>query len=236
MHDDKLMEQVRELRARGFPPKVIARALGARPAVVAPLVRAIASEASTEAAEPALVGCWVSQGWDEGLGVKGHPEWPGRHTFRPERCGLVSVLVAREHRRFDKVSVCGYLVDAYCLGVKDAIGPRAMPRGDLPAFVARYFEAYDDPPVAAPIGLAQHLVFGAVEYARGLGLEPHRDFGRAVGHLGSAPVTNAIRFGYGGQPYYVAGPYDDTRRILRTLEASVGIDNLQFIVPAEAFA
>jgi hypothetical protein len=34
----------------------------------------------------------------------------------------VSVLVARRDR-WDKVSVCGYLADVYCLGVKKVLGP-----------------------------------------------------------------------------------------------------------------
>jgi hypothetical protein len=33
------------------------------------------------------------------------------------------VLAARRHRH-DKVSVCGYLADVYCLGVKTALGRR----------------------------------------------------------------------------------------------------------------
>ena len=45
--------------------------------------------------------------------------------------GLVTALVARAHRH-DSVSVCVYLVDVYCLGVKNATGPRpsAAKRGD----------------------------------------------------------------------------------------------------------
>ena len=231
MQDDALSRQVRDLHARGYSPKEIARALGVRPAAVAPLVRGIA--ASTGAAEPAVVGCWVSPGWSEGLGIDGHPEWPGRATRKPMRSGLVVVLVAREHRRYGKVSVCVYLVDAYCLGAKDALGPRTIDRSDLAAFVGRTFAAFDGSPVAAPIELAQELVFGAVAYAYGLGFEPHRDFEQAVGHLGPPPGTSAIRFGCDGTPTFVQGPYDDAKRIMRTLEASVGIDNFHFILNAD---
>jgi hypothetical protein len=80
--------------------------------------------------------------------------------------------------------------------------------------------------------LAQQLVFGAVEYARGLGFEPHQDFHRAAAHLGSSPVTSELAFGCNGTPYFVQGPFDDPARIMRTLEASVGIDNFHFLVDA----
>jgi hypothetical protein len=59
-------------------------------------------------------------------------------------------------------------------------------------------------PGEAPVDLAQHLVWGAVAYARG--------------------------FSCGGKPEYVQGPYDDADRILRTLDANVGRDNFHFTV------
>lgn len=61
LHDDSLLGRVRELRAAGRSPKQIARALGVRPATVAPLVRTVAREDA--ATDPdAVVGCWVSPG------------------------------------------------------------------------------------------------------------------------------------------------------------------------------
>lgn len=148
--------------------------------------------------------------------------------------GLVGVLVAREHRHGSRVSVCGYLVDVYCLGVKDALGPRVMDRVDLSRYVRRFFDTFDGSPLAAPIELAQELVLGAVDYARILGFEPHRDFHAAVGHLGAGALTGAIRFGHDGMPSYVQGPYDEAARIVRTLQASVGQDNFHFLVEADA--
>jgi hypothetical protein len=86
--------------------------------------------------------------------------------------------VAREHK-YGKVSVCGYLADVYCLGVKNATGPRIMDELGLRAFIQDYFSAYDGDPIEAPIELAREVVFGSVEYARGLGFEPHPDFAAA---------------------------------------------------------
>jgi len=131
--------------------------------------------------------------------------------------------------------VCGYLVDTYCLGVKDALPPRRMSERRLPEFVDWYFDAFEDGPVAAPIELARHLVWGAVEYARGLGFEPHPDLRRAAGHLGRLTGPCAIGFGRDGKPFYVQGPYDDTDRILRTLDRTVGRDNYHFLVGVDAF-
>jgi hypothetical protein len=98
----------------------------------------------------------------------------------------------------------------------------------LPEFRERFFAAFDADPVQAPIELVRHLVWGAVEYARGLGFEPHRDLWAAAGHIEPLQGPSAIRFGKDGKPFYVEGPYDDAARNLRTLERLVGKDNFSF--------
>jgi len=230
MSDDELLQAVRKLRADGYAPKEIARALGVRPAAVAPLVQMIATERPISEGEPELVGCWVSPGWRAGLTISGHPEWPGGEAVADaEVSGLVAVLLAREDRR-RRLSVCGYLLDVWCLGVKNALGPRRMDRGELAVFRRYYFGPWESSGVHAPIELARELVFGAVEYARTLGFHPHSDFERARVHLGAWKRPSAIGFGRDGTPFYADGPYDDPERVLRTLEESVGHGNFHFAV------
>lgn len=228
MDDTNLSTKVGELRARGLTPKQIAKTLGVRRAEVEPLIRAHA-QGSTMAADPAVVGCWVSPGWSRGLAWNGHEEWHDVDPDDDRMPQLISILVAREHR-YDKVSVCGYLVDAQCLGIKNAIPPRVMDRMELGQFVQRYFRNYDALPKSAPIDLAQHLVFGALDYARRLGFEPHPDFEACRGHLGSWSGPSAIAFGFRGKPFFAQGPHDDPGRIIRTLERSVGRGNFDFVM------
>ena len=226
MTNPELIERVRELRQRGRTPKEIARTLGLPPAAVAPLIRAVA--AAQPAREAALVGCWVNQGWAAGLTVTGHPEWPGvGATAESGTSGLVNIMVARE--KGSSVSVCGYLVDVWCLGVKNALGPKSVDRRKLPGYTDWYFRSYDQPPLAAPIDLARHLVFGAIGYARELGFEPHPDFAGCVSHLGPWEGDSDITFGHEGKPMYIQGPYDDAARIVRTLRRSVGDGNFDYI-------
>jgi hypothetical protein len=230
MPDPGLMERVRTLRERGSSPKEIARALKLPPATVAPLIRALAAERPPTAKAPVIAGCWVSAGWATGLSVHGHPEWPGIDApGDPFREGLVTVLVATE-RGGSKVSACGYLVDVYCLGVKDALGPRSLDRRKLPEFVHQYFRtSSDDPPLAAPLDLARHLVLGAVAYARNLGFEPHPDFEAAAASLEPWTGPSAISFGRDGRPFFVQGPYDDPASIMKTLKRSVGKGNFDIV-------
>jgi hypothetical protein len=221
MSDDQLFEQVRALRARGLTPKAIARTLGVRPAMVAPLVRRVAQEAP--AAPAPVVGCWVSPGWSSGLIVEHRDGWEDVDLGPDGPQGMALALVARGGRH-DRVVVCGWLVDTFCLGVKNAIGPEAMRARDVPRFARTYFMAFPAPALHAPIDLAEELVLGGAEYADELGFAPHPDFARTRSHLGERVVPPAITFGRQGRPVYVAGPYDDPREVMRTLQASVGPD------------
>jgi hypothetical protein len=231
MNHEETMRSVRALRTRGLSPKEIARALGVRVAVVAPLVRELAAGRSASAQEARVVGCWVTPGWREGLGVDEHPEWPRGTAARDGGSGLVGVVVAREHRN-RKVSACGYLVDVWCLGLKNALGPHVGDRHRLHEILDAFSLAFGSTLLDAPIDLAQQLVLGAVEYAHGLGLEPHADFAPARGHLGNWDGASAIRFGRAGQPFFVQGPNDDPTRVLSALERSVGRGNYGFIASA----
>lgn len=243
MVERDLLDSVRALRREGRSPKEIARALAVPPAVVAPLVRLVAAErseadgggsargkGSVRAAD--LIGCWINLDWANGLRVAGQPDWPGLPAGPSKGCdGLATIVVAREAPGL-KISVCAYTVDVFCLGVKNALGPRVFSRRRLGEFLGEIYRSYADPPVPAPPDLARHVVFGAIAHARGLGFEPHGDFDSAAGHLGvwKPPESAVIEFGRDGKPLYVQGPYDDYRQILRILEQSVGADGFDYLL------
>jgi hypothetical protein len=230
MSSHELVERVAELRRAGRTPKEIARALSVRPAEVALLIRA--NGAGTPRREAPLAGCWVTDHWADRLTVTGHAEWPGMSAPDSDagQLGLAGVLVARSSG--STATVCGYLVDAWCLGVKDTFGPKSVERRKLPACVSRFFGTWrSQPPVPAPLELARHLVFGAVDYARGLGFEPHPDFARGAALLGEWAEGNSdVTFGMDGKPMYISGPHDDAHRIMATLRRAVGDGNFGFLV------
>jgi len=224
----ELVERVRALRAAGGTPKEIARAVGARPAEITAIVRDLARDAA--AGEPAVAGCWVSHGWSTGLTISGDRRWADEKPADGSTEGLVCVMVARRGRP-QRLSVCGYLLDTFCLGVKNALGPRQMNERDLPSFQDLFFGDIEAgrPPLDIPLDLARHLVFGSVDYARTLGFEPHPDFAAAAGQLGEWAERSAITFGRDGTPLYVSGPNDNPRAVLRTLQQSVGAGNFHYV-------
>jgi hypothetical protein len=222
MDSPSLLDRVRELRGEGQTPKQIARALGISPSAITPLIRAIAAEAAADRPLGEVLGCWVNRGWSTGLSIDPATGWTDEEASDDLGTGgLAAVLVARKHG-WDKVSHCGYLVDAYCLGVKNAHGPEVDTEQELRRFREQYFGSYDAGYRQVPVELAQHLVFGARDYARGLGFEPHPDFAAAAPHLGDWSGRAAITFGRDGKPLYISGPYDDARKVIKTLEKNVG--------------
>ena len=212
MDDEELLQRVRQLRAKGASPKEISRALRVSPAKVAPLVRLVAAQNAEPQHQPDAVECWISPGWHDGLTFPPHPDWPVTASALDGGGGLVTVMVARPDQR-TRSRVCVYLVDTFCLGVKNVIGPEVVSNKTLDKLRYTAFAGYDEPGVSAPLELAQHLVFGAVEFARGLGFEPHRDFATVADHLGTWSGPCPIQFGYNGSPFYIQGPYDDVESI-----------------------
>jgi hypothetical protein len=152
-----------------------------------------------------------------------HEGWDDVDLGSDGPVGIALVLVARPARN-DRVTVCGFLLDTFCLGVKSVIGPESMRQRDLWAFVRAYFVAFPASGLPAPIGLAQHLVLGSVAFARTLGFSTPRDFAAARSHLGELDEPCAITFGREGRPLYVAGPFDDPIAVLETLLTTVGND------------
>lgn len=226
----ELTERVAELRQKGRTPKEIARALGLRPADVMPVIRALAAQAPKR--EAPVAGCWVTPHWSDRLGVTGHADWPGLPAgeYESGESGLVGVLVARDPG--STVVACGFLVDVFCLGVKDTNGPKTMDRRKLPDFTRTFFSAWPgQTPVAAPPDLARHLVFGAVDYARSLGFEPHPDFAKGAALLGDWETGSSdVTFGQDGKPFYINGPRDDTYGTLAKLRQTAGEGNFDYLV------
>jgi len=242
MEQHEMLARVRDLRAQRFTPAEIARAVGISKADAARLVRVVACERASPATATvpgnasnhravSQARCWVSPGWRHRLQIDGHADWPddaGAPTEASDS-GVACVLIATPERP-DKLAVCGYLVDTWCLGVKNAIGPRRMGGRELEAFKREYFGPWETEGIPVPLELAQHLVLGAVDFARSLGFEPHPDFRRARRALGSWEGPSAITFGINGKPLYVNGPHEDPQRVLATLERTVGRDGFHYSV------
>jgi len=133
--------------------------------------------------------------------------------------GIGSVLVSRQLPN-GNVAFAVFLVDMYCLGVKNVIVnifPRARYDRDLYGKMTRQGGLIPFKPECA-----RKLVEGAVQYALDLGLPPHPDYrtGRLIfGDVPAEACSEQYTYGKDGKPLFIPGPYDDPVRCRAILSA-----------------
>jgi hypothetical protein len=159
-----------------------------------------------------IEGCWVQADWQEG--------------------GLAVIVVAR--RQPDGNIVFGnYLVDFYCLGLKNTYCNASIPPGQFRSdYLPKMFDAAG-PPVDTPPALVHEIIYGGIEYAAQFGFRPHADFKRSQYVLDPPdlhPRTGAVEFGHNGKPLFISGPYDDVDAILRKLTRTAGEGNFRYFM------
>ena len=147
--------------------------------------------------------------------------------------GMSNVLISREVGS-GSVAYVAFLVDMYCLGVKDVVlGVTTRNDYEWRVFTKlnREREIVNLEPAAA-----RKLIEGAVEFAAEAGFQPHRDYRKAKRIFGSIDVTACTEeFTYGkeGKPFFFAGPHDSPtrcRQIIDTLTKRCGADGFDYVM------
>ena len=112
-----------------------------------------------------------------------------------------------------------FLVDLFCLGVKDAFYSELAP-SDLLEQLEK-LKAGGQPLVPIDPASAKALILGAVAFAAASGLSPSKDY-RAVFKLfdgiDATAATESFSFGRDGMPLYIPGPNDTPAR-MREIES-----------------
>jgi hypothetical protein len=142
---------------------------------------------------------------------------------------FVFVTRSREDGRSD---LAGFLVDSYCLGVKDALFDENLGEGEANEFVKERLP--DDLRERIHPACAKKLIEGAVAYAESLGFSPHRDYRKArriLSGIDAALCPREFAYGCEGRPRYVRGMDDDEARVERVcgiLEAKFGPEGFDY--------
>lgn len=159
-----------------------------------------------------LEGCWIQKGWQDG--------------------GLAVIVIARRQPN-SNIVFGNYLVDYYCLGLKNTycnaeVAPGEFRRSTLP----RMYENAGQPLEISP-ALAHEIIYGAMEYADRFGFKPQRDFHDSKQVLdlpGEHPRSGQVEFGKDGKPFYMSGPYDNADRIIQQLTRTAGVGNFNYLI------
>lgn len=146
--------------------------------------------------------------------------------------GVGQGLISRKRPNGDLV-IGLFLVDKYCLGVKDA--HYAIMDHERYAYFKEMIEERSNFQFQkVQPNILYSFVHGAIDFAKKAGFKPCEDYGIA-GHLLDLRGTykkdlEGLEFGHEGLHYFIEGPFDDTFTILRTLQENLGLGNYKVLL------
>ncbi|WP_017306386.1 helix-turn-helix transcriptional regulator [Spirulina subsalsa] len=219
-------QEILELHEQNYTPREIASFLGVRISQVRGVIRSNGGyqvlRVVHEGDLPPVSSCLVNENCAKHLLDA---------TLKDDEIlsSLALVLVTR-FNGYDKFLVCSYLVDYFCLGVKDTMEVRKLDKSRYDYFVAHSYASFPDGYREISLSEAQGIVYGSVEYAQRLGFSPPGEFAETQKHLGEWDGALKLQFGCEGKPLYINGPYDNPRQVIKTLESTVGRGNFDYIL------
>lgn len=155
------------------------------------------------------------------------------HVFEDLFEAGIGMVVLSRKLADGHVAFAVYLLDVYCLGVKDILCD-IRPRADYDEWIEKMFD--EQPMVKRPPESLRKLVEGAVAYAEDLGFPPPRDYAKArliFGDIDASASSDVFTFGRHGKPFFVRGPHDSDekcRRVFEMLTARCGKGNFDLLV------
>lgn len=156
-------------------------------------------------------------------------DWQGEKEY-----GLVRILLSRQQPN-GNIVFATYLVDIYCLGLKNTFYNANFSLHQYKTEVKSQFFSDCTPRDCHP-QLANKIILGGIEYAKELGFKPNKDF-QIAKYLLEEPSEALeefdVTFGKDGKPFYIAGPHDNQQKIMRVLREKLGSDNFTYLIPLE---
>lgn len=155
-----------------------------------------------------------------------------------EQESMAEVLVARSHAN-GNITLCFYLVDLGCLGVKDSFFRFNISMDEYEEMLEKFER--EMPMRDISYTLAHNIIYGGVEYAEELGFKPHKDY-TSVTRFMLEEDTDDVELmeikmgGKDGKPLYVNSGFDSetkVKQIIAQLEKAVGVGNFTYIIQAD---
>ena len=145
---------------------------------------------------------------------------PIQHCFLSESIfdiGMGTLVLTRGATRHH-LAFSSFLIDAYCLGIKDVM---------FESVESEVFEMYlaatdaGSPMVSVDPSYARKLLRDLAVWSQSIGFAPHRDFAaveRIFGDVNADASDVVFRFGRDDKPVYIPGPNDSAPLIRRRLD------------------
>jgi hypothetical protein len=162
---------------------------------------------------------------------------PIRHCLLPDclfEQGFGTLIVARGATT-DQFALGTFLLDTYCLGIKDVIF-RSVEAEEFEFFCDTMEISSSLSPVDP--AYARKLMRDLAAWAATIGFAPHPDFATVEQILGDANAEACdvvFQFGRDGKPCYIPGPSESSALIrfrLEQLRKRFGLEGFEFLVAA----
>ncbi|MBC8320280.1 MAG: hypothetical protein H8E34_06140 [Bacteroidetes bacterium] len=148
--------------------------------------------------------------------------------------GIANIFITREHSN-GNLTVGMYLVDIFCLGVKDTFYRFNISTIEFRDMIDDVKHELNIVPIDYP--LAHNIIFGSIEYAQDYGFTPHKDFAKTSLYILQDDDDNVelieLEFGFKGKPFLIIN--DENQPYLsymRTLDETAGPGNYDFLLPS----
>ena len=147
-------------------------------------------------------------------------EAPIQHCVLTEsvfEVGMGTLILARGATRHH-LAVSSFLIDVFCLGIKDVMFKRL--EGEV---LELYMDAADagSPMISVDPSYARKLLRDLAAWSQSIGFAPHRDFTaveRIFGDVAAEASEASFQFGCDGKPVYIPGPTDTAPLIRQQVE------------------
>lgn len=148
--------------------------------------------------------------------------------------GLTLCLITRKQPS-GKFTFAHFIVDRYCLGVKDAFLNCNFDQEQIDLIIEKMWgngEVEESSPE-----YFHNLIYAAIDFAEENGFKPHKDFKMAEYVLDPELIDDGIDEievgGEDGKPHFISGPYDEVDKIIATLNRNIGKGNYIYMVAGE---
>lgn len=153
--------------------------------------------------------------------------------------GLGNIIVTRRLPN-EEIALSSFVVDVFCLGVKNAFFKVASEQDYLNKIKPRLVESHGGRHFEnTHPSCVRKIIEGAVDYAGALGFSYHRDYKNARDIFGDTDASACpvkYEFGQEGKPMYIRGPNESVsqaRRIVDQLNRRCGEGNFHYLVSFE---
>lgn len=159
--------------------------------------------------------CFINEGWED--------------------IGMSEIIVSRKHIN-GNVTLCFYLVDKDCLGIKDSFYRFNIPEYEMDEIIGNLDESM--PMIEVDYNLVHNIIHAAWEFAEEIGFKPYKDFLYTTQYMleedsEDIPIIEIQCGDEYGRPIYTRGPNDSdarVRQIINQMKKTLGEGNYTVIL------